>query len=153
MKKIFILTFVFVSYSSSSQELNLSFFEKLNEFTISSVKEMLVEGYGFSEVSENKYLHPKSTNETNALLITISESEFDNKTRIARQMEVICSDNFNINTFKSELLEQGYVYQGKSKDPSIDLKHYKKGVDKEVAIFVISKNDIKKFQIFFITRY
>ena len=152
MKK-YLLIFLFIPYSSFSQELNLNFFEKLNGLTISSVNEILVDGYGFLIVSENKYLHPKSTGERNALMITIKEFEFQIKTRKGRDMEIICSNNLDINIFKSELLEQGYEFQGNSKDPSVNVKYYEKGADKDVAIFTLKNGDIKKYQINFITRY
>ena len=115
MKK-YLIIFLLFTCLSFSQELNLSFFEKLNGLKISSVSEILVDGYGFLRVSENKFLHPKSTGESNALMITIKEFEFQNKTRKGRDMEIICSNNLDINILKSELLEQGYELQGNSKD-------------------------------------
>lgn len=154
MKKIFLL-FILISNYSFSQELNVDFFEKLNLLSIESVKEVLVEGYGFIKGKENEYLHPKSSLEkNNFLVIKVSDVEYQNKTKTLRNMEIICSNNMDISKFKSDLLEHNYEYQGSSKDKTvIDFNNYKKnGNKKEINIFYISDGDLKKYQILFITR-
>ena len=134
---------------SNSQELNLKLFEQLNNLSLSSCKEVLSDGYGFLISEENQYLHPKSTQNT-FLLINLSDTEFDNKTRTSRKLEIICSNDLDINNFKSELLEFGYTYEGSSNESSIDFKSYKKGENKELVIFKI---DEKKYQIIFFTKF
>ena len=154
MKKIFLL-FILISNYSFSQELNVDFFERLNLLSIESVKEVLVEGYGFIKVRENEYLHPKSSvEENNFLKIKVSDLEYQNKTKTLRNMEIICSNNMDISKFKSELLEHNYEYQGSSKDKTvIDFNNYNKNDNKkEVNIIYVSDGDLKKYQIIFITR-
>lgn len=154
MKKIFLLFILFSNYSFS-QELNLDLFERLNHLSIESVKEVLVEGYGFVNPRENEYFHPKSSlEENNFLTIKVSDKEYQNNTKTLRMMVIICSNNMNISKFKSDLLEQKYEYQGSSKDKTtIDFNNYKKNENKkEVNIIYISDGDIKKYQIVFITR-
>lgn len=154
MKKILILL-ILVSNYSFSQELNLKFFERLNSLPIESVREVLVEGYGFINPGGNKYLHPKSSLEkNNFLMIEVNDVEYKNKTKTLRSMEIMCSNNMDISKFKSDLLEENYEYQGNSKDKTIvDFYNYKKNGDqKEVNIFYITNEGTKKYQIIFTTR-
>jgi hypothetical protein len=149
MKKLFLYTVLLISCNVFSQELNFKLFEKLNSYSLASSKELLVDGHGFLVAGENKYLHPKSTQET-FLLINLSDSQFDNNTRMARKLEIICSSDFDLNSFKSELLEYGYNYDGSSKDDSINFKSYKKEDNKELIILKLSE---KKYQIIFLTKF
>ena len=155
MKKSIILFFMLLSSVTHSQELNLNFFEKLNEMSLSAIKEILVEGYGFKNLNENEYVHPKSfIGENNFLIIKVQDLEYKNKSKTFRSMDVRCSNNLSISKFKSELLEQNYEYQGSSNDKkAIDFNQYKKNEGKkEVDIIYVTYEGIKKYQIIFITK-
>jgi len=154
MKKILFL-FLLVSNLSFSQDLNIDLFERLNTLSIESVNEVLVEGYGFINAAENKYLHPKSSiKENNFLMIEVKDVEYQNRTKTLRSMEIICSTNMDILKFKSDLLEHDYEYQGSAKDKTVVVtNNYKKNGDKKEVIIIYNLNDdIKKYQINFITR-
>lgn len=155
MKTIFTTLLLLFSVNLFSQELDLRLFQQLNQSTLNKANELLVGGYGYYLVSENKYLHPKSSIEdNNFLMITLKDISYKNNTKTLRNMEIICSSNLGISSFKSELISNDYIYMGNSKDKDVvDFYTYKKGDDEEINIITLTNNGIKKYQIIFTYRY
>lgn len=153
MKHFFIVILFLSPLFMCSQELKLSFLENLNRLDLLAIKEILVDGHGYYLIEENKYLHPKSVDETHAFMLKVKEDYIPSINKTGRLMEIICSEDLNINNFKSELIQNGYEYVGKPDLKSLDVLAYKKGSDNEVYIGDIGRNGVVKYQITFFTRY
>lgn len=117
MKKL-IISIIFFLFVYFSQSQNIKFFEQISSIPLSEIDNVMIRGYGFKKIeaveSEIKqYGKIFGDNFHSAVIVRIFYSDDSPN----HTVNVLFGSDYSINKFKSDLIENGYLYQGNKTGP------------------------------------
>jgi len=111
---IIISLFIISLNEVSSQNLNIKFFEQIVKQKYSEIEDLMVNGYGFMNWNEDNPLKNKKF-----FLIKGDDIDFAISINIVNSfkegqnaLDILVAKGYSINEFKSNLLDNGYLYYG-----------------------------------------
>ena len=107
-----------------AQDLNIKFLEQISGLSFWGIDEVMEDGYGFTRIDKRddnrtrQYVKGNPDDLKTALFIKIL-----NTASVINTLDVMAGENYNIKSFKSDLLSEGYLYKGSNE---YDFLVYKK---------------------------
>ena len=144
MKKIFIILTLLLSINLTYSQ-NIKFLEQISTISFWDIDDVMINGYGYRKMEveqerARKYAKIVDDNINSVIVITILNPK--NSSTNTRDLSV--GLDYSIDKFKSNLVENGYLYQGKN---DFDLLIYRN--DKNNILISNEPNKVGATQIIF----
>jgi len=138
--QLLFVTLLFAQFTTA-QDLNIKFLEQITGVSFWSIDDVMENGYGFKKIKdenggkEKTYVKGSPDDLSTVLVLKILNSK-----KALNTLDIRAGTNYNLQQFKSDLVDNGYLYDGLNK---IDMLVYKK--DKMTIIIDKNPNSNSKF--------
>jgi hypothetical protein len=144
MKKIFIILTLLLSINLTYSQ-NIKFLEQISTISFWDIDDVMINGYGYRKMEveqerARKYAKIVDDNINSVIVITI----LNPKNSSTNTLDLSVGLDYSIDKFKSNLVENGYLYQGKN---DFDLLIYRN--DKNNILISNEPNKVGATQIIF----
>ena len=111
------------------QDLNIKFLEQIAGVSFWSIDDVMEDGYGFTKINkdsnslERRYVKGNPNDLKTVLVIKILNTKTS-----AHTLDIMVGKNYNLQNFKSDLLDEGYLYNGSNDYGFLVYKKDKQGI-------------------------
>lgn len=144
MKKILALLILFFTINLTYSQ-NIKFLEQISTISFWDIDDVMINGYGYRKMEveqerTRKYAKIVDDNINSVIVITI----LNPKNSSVHTLDLSVGSDYSMDKFKSDLVENGYLYQGKN---DFDLLIYRN--DKNNILISSEPNKVGATQIIF----